>query len=150
MAQGLLGHGFCCRCLGTGKEHAQGCDRWSCPGTSAVAANEHSPTSFPLNQNYPNPFNPSTSIGYTVAGVGSRSSPVGNVRLTVYDLLGREVAVLVDEPKFPGSYEVTFEASGLATGVFRRRGIYLRPSATLSSRPSAANVQRAGKEDSLG
>ena len=88
------------------------------PATSAVTANEHSPTAFHLNQNYPNPFNPSTSIGYTVAGVGSRSSPVGNVRLTVYDLLGREVAVLVDEPKFPGSYEVTFEASGLATGVY--------------------------------
>jgi endo-1,4-beta-xylanase len=91
------------------------------PSTSAVAANEQSPTSFALDQNYPNPFNPSTSMGYTVGAVSTRSSPVSNVRLTVYDLLGREVAVLVNEPKSPGSYQVIFNATGLASGVYAYR-----------------------------
>jgi hypothetical protein len=71
---------------------------------------------FRLGQNYPNPFNPVTSIGYGVSGVGYR-----DVRLAVYDLLGREVAVLVDEQKAPGDYEVTFDASGLASGVYMYR-----------------------------
>jgi hypothetical protein len=71
-----------------------------------------------LLQNYPNPFNPKTSIGYTV-GVDSRQSlVVSNVKLAVYDLLGREVAVLVNEKKEPGSYEVQFDGSGLSSGVY--------------------------------
>jgi hypothetical protein len=64
-----------------------------------------------LYQNYPNPFNPSTVVRYQV--------PVANmVRLAVYDMLGREVSVLVDERKGPGSYEVQFNGSGLASGVY--------------------------------
>jgi len=78
-----------------------------------------------LEQNWPNPFNPSTSIGYTV-GVVSRQSFVvssqwsvaGWVRLAVYDMLGREVAVLVDEQKQPGEYRVTWDASGMPSGVY--------------------------------
>ncbi|MBK9097425.1 MAG: T9SS type A sorting domain-containing protein [bacterium] len=62
------------------------------------------PNSFVLYQNYPNPFNPSTVIKYQL--------PLsGNVTLKVYDLLGREVATLVDEFKPAGSYEVEFDAS---------------------------------------
>jgi hypothetical protein len=64
-----------------------------------------------LFQNYPNPFNPRTGVRYQVAGVSQ-------VRLVVYDLLGREVAVLVDERKSPGTYEVSFDANGLASGVY--------------------------------
>ena len=73
-----------------------------------------------LLQNYPNPFNPVTSIRYSVGELGSRQQAVGNrvVRLVVYDLLGREVAVLVDEKKQPGSYEVQFDGSGLPSGVY--------------------------------
>jgi hypothetical protein len=68
---------------------------------------------FRLEQNYPNPFNPSTTIGFRVPGLWSSL-----VRLSVYDLLGREVAVLVNEKKEPGSYEVKFEGVGLSSGVY--------------------------------
>jgi hypothetical protein len=74
------------------------------------------PTTFGLEQNYPNPFNPGTSIGFGVSGLGSMW-----VRLAVYDLLGREVAVLVDEMKEPGRYQVTFDGSALASGVYLYR-----------------------------
>ncbi len=66
-----------------------------------------------LFQNYPNPFNPSTKIGYRVQGTGDRV-----VTLKVYDILGREVATLVNERKAPGSYEVTFDGSRVASGVY--------------------------------
>jgi len=69
---------------------------------------------FSLEQNYPNPFNPTTLIGYSV-------SQRGNVSLLVYDLLGREVANLVNEVKEPGSYKVNFNASNLPSGVYTYR-----------------------------
>jgi hypothetical protein len=69
------------------------------------------PASFQLCQNYPNPFNPSTTIGFRV-----RES--GPVSLRVFDLVGNEVATLVDEFKLPGSYTVRFDASGFASGVY--------------------------------
>jgi GH35 family endo-1,4-beta-xylanase len=72
---------------------------------------------FALSQNYPNPFNPVTVIKYTV-GVASGRGQVASVRLVVYDLLGREVAALVNEQKAPGAYETTFDASGLASGIY--------------------------------
>jgi beta-galactosidase len=71
------------------------------------------PGVFSLQQNYPNPFNPATVIGYTLPGPGPSI-----VQLAVYDLLGREVSVLVREEKLPGSYRVRFDAPGLATGVY--------------------------------
>jgi hypothetical protein len=76
------------------------------------------PISFSLEQNYPNPFNPTTSIQYQVAGIRDQGLGVGGVKLAVYDLLGREVAVLVNERKAPGSYTVQFDATGLASGVY--------------------------------
>jgi hypothetical protein len=69
------------------------------------------PTEFSLSQNYPNPFNPTTSIEYIVAGSEY-------VTLKVYDLLGREVATLLDEYKPAGSYEVEFDASHLSSGTY--------------------------------
>ena len=73
------------------------------------------PKEFALMQNYPNPFNPSTTIPYTL-----KSS--SNVRLSVYDLLGREVAVLVDnERKAAGTYEISFQASYLPSGIYLYR-----------------------------
>lgn len=68
-----------------------------------------------LDQNYPNPFNPATTIRYDIAG------GAGNVRLAVYDLIGREVAVLVNGPQAAGSHEVRLDASGLASGVYLYR-----------------------------
>jgi hypothetical protein len=84
------------------------------------------PTEFVLGQNYPNPFNPSTSIEYTVAGTGHEALGTSWVRLAMYDMLGREVAVLVDGKKEAGSYEVKFDASALSSGVYFYR-IQIRP-----------------------
>jgi len=66
---------------------------------------------FNIEQNYPNPFNPSTSIQYAVS---SRQF----VSLKVYDLLGREVATLVNEEKPAGNYEVEFNGTGLPSGIY--------------------------------
>ncbi len=69
------------------------------------------PTEFVLLQNYPNPFNPTTTIRYNI--------PVSeHVSLKVFDMLGKEIAVLVDEQKQPGYYEVKFNGSKLASGVY--------------------------------
>lgn len=69
------------------------------------------PDKFELSQNYPNPFNPSTIIKYSIA----KSSVVS---LKVFDILGREVRTLVNEYQAPGSYEVKFDASGLASSIY--------------------------------
>jgi photosystem II stability/assembly factor-like uncharacterized protein len=69
------------------------------------------PLNFTLSQNYPNPFNPSSKISW--------QSPVGSHQtLKVYDLLGREVATLVDEFRPAGSYEVKFDAENLTSGIY--------------------------------
>ncbi len=86
--------------------------------TSLVDTVTELPGAFALEQNYPNPFNPSTRIQYTVGGTRDQGPGTSNTRLVVYDLLGREVAVLVNEKKQPGSYDATFDASGLASGVY--------------------------------
>ena len=69
------------------------------------------PKSFRLHQNYPNPFNPKTKIKIEIA-------KWGDVKLIVYDILGREVAKLVNEKLKPGTYEVTFDGSNYASGVY--------------------------------
>jgi len=69
------------------------------------------PAAFSLSQNYPNPFNPSTEIEFQVAAFG-------RARLAVYDLLGREVSLLVDGSLDPGLHTVRFDAAGLASGVY--------------------------------
>ena len=76
------------------------------------------PTSSPWGRIYPNPFNPSTTIAYTVGGTGGQGSGLSDVSLAVYDVLGREVAVLVDGKQPAGSYEVPFDASRLASGMY--------------------------------
>lgn len=74
------------------------------------------PTEFHLEQNYPNPFNPTTKIKYIISSVGTLL--VTSVQLKVYDVLGKEVATLVDNEKHAGNYEVNFDAAGLASGVY--------------------------------
>ena len=74
------------------------------------------PADFELSQNYPNPFNPSTKISYTIPFVGT--SLMKFVQLKVFDILGNEVATLVNEEKSAGRYEVSFNAAGLASGVY--------------------------------
>jgi hypothetical protein len=69
------------------------------------------PKEFKLEQNYPNPFNPTTRIQYQVSSISS-------VTLKVYDILGSEVATLVNEEQQPGYYEVQFNGSSLASGMY--------------------------------
>jgi hypothetical protein len=70
-----------------------------------------SPSRFELSQNYPNPFNPTTVVSYQL--------PVASwVKLAVYDVLGREVAVLVNEKKDPGRYQVRWDAGNCPSGVY--------------------------------
>jgi hypothetical protein len=80
------------------------------------------PTQFILEQNYPNPFNPVTTISW--------QSPVGSHQvLKVFDVLGNEVATLVDEFREAGRYEVTFDAINLASGIYfyeLRAGAYFQ------------------------
>jgi hypothetical protein len=76
------------------------------------------PTEFVLYQNYPNPFNPSTKIEYTIPNVTLSGIEGSRVQLRVYDILGKEIATLVNEEKPAGSYEVDFDASGLSSGVY--------------------------------
>jgi len=69
-----------------------------------------------LEQNYPNPFNPTTKIRYSIPSVGTRHAL--SVQLKVYDVLGREVATLVDDEQPVGVYEATFNTSELTSGVY--------------------------------
>jgi len=62
-------------------------------------------------QNYPNPFNPITNIRYSIPYTE-------NVKLIVYDVMGREIATLVNEKQSPGTYEATFDGSAFASGVY--------------------------------
>ena len=69
------------------------------------------PSGYSLKQNYPNPFNPSTTISW-------QSPTSSHQTLKIYDLLGNEVATLVDEFLPTGTYKVSFDASGLSSGVY--------------------------------
>jgi hypothetical protein len=69
------------------------------------------PGQFSLAQNYPNPFNPSTAINYTI---GAKA----HVTLKVFNVIGQEVATLVNESMNPGSYSATFSASNFSSGVY--------------------------------
>jgi len=75
------------------------------------------PVSYKLEQNYPNPFNPSTTIRFSIPKIDGNKS-TQKVRLKIFDLLGKEVATLIDEEKSPGSYEVVFNAKGLVSGIY--------------------------------
>ncbi len=81
-------------------------------GVLRIETNEHSvPTEFALFQNYPNPFNPSTEISFAVARTGM-------VTVSIYDVLGREVAMPINEVRQAGRYIVPFNASQLSSGIY--------------------------------
>jgi len=80
------------------------------PISTGISGNE-TPLNFMLSQNYPNPFNPVTSIKYQIA---SNS----NVKLVVFDILGKEVMTLVNEKQSVGDYEVKFDAGKLSSGIY--------------------------------
>jgi choice-of-anchor B domain-containing protein len=78
---------------------------------SSIQNEDENPRSFSLEQNYPNPFNPSTTIKYSI--------PTSEfVTFKVYDVLGNEVATLIDEYKPAGSYEIEFDGNGLSSGIY--------------------------------
>ena len=76
------------------------------------------PLLFKLEQNYPNPFNPSTTIRYTIPNVISTEGRNLNVSLKVYDVLGNEVAILVDKNQSAGNYEIIFDAKDISSGIY--------------------------------
>ena len=69
------------------------------------------PIVFSLGQNYPNPFNPNTTISYSIPNTSL-------VRLKIFNILGQEVATLINEEKLMGNYEINFDASSLSSGVY--------------------------------
>jgi hypothetical protein len=69
------------------------------------------PKAFSLEQNYPNPFNPTTTISYAIP-------TASDIRLTVYDMMGREVSVLAEGRKAAGFYTVEFDGKNLASGIY--------------------------------
>ncbi|MBI1937532.1 MAG: T9SS type A sorting domain-containing protein [Ignavibacteriales bacterium] len=75
--------------------------------------------SYSLSQNYPNPFNPTTTIKYTIPTVETGYIPsLQHVTLKIYDILGREVAALVNKEQSAGNYEVEFDGSKLSSGIY--------------------------------
>jgi photosystem II stability/assembly factor-like uncharacterized protein len=85
---------------------------WRKPIAQATTGvSETAPHTFTLHQNYPNPFNPATTIAYDVASHG-------RVTIAVYNVLGQEVATLVDEVKSPGKYTAVWSAAGQASGMY--------------------------------
>ncbi|MCI0495436.1 T9SS type A sorting domain-containing protein, partial [candidate division KSB1 bacterium] len=82
--------------------------------TEVELPGEATPTDFNLKQNYPNPFNPETVISY-------RLPFKGKVRLTAYNILGKEVAVLAQGEQEAGMHQVTFDGSGFASGIYMYR-----------------------------
>ena len=78
---------------------------------TGIIKNPNVPDKYSLSQNYPNPFNPVTKINYTIP-------KAGYVSLKIYDLLGRQVADLVNETKRAGSYTIDFNAAGVSSGVY--------------------------------
>ncbi|MFZ1279765.1 MAG: T9SS type A sorting domain-containing protein [Ignavibacteriaceae bacterium] len=76
-----------------------------------VSGGESIPTEFSLNQNYPNPFNPSTKISYSLAAAS-------DVTVKIFNSLGEEVATLVNQKQEAGRYELNFNSTGLASGMY--------------------------------
>jgi hypothetical protein len=82
-----------------------------------IRISDNYPVRFLLNQNYPNPFNPSTTIQFSIPpSKGDRG--MTSVKLIIYDVLGREVATLINQQMQPGSYSVDWDASNYPSGIY--------------------------------
>ncbi len=104
--------------------------KWINPkGITDVKSTVNQPERFELFQNYPNPFNPSTNIKYTIPYLIERNSISSqnndrfgelfyNVTLKIYDILGREIATLINKRQKPGNYEIEFNATNLVSGIY--------------------------------
>jgi hypothetical protein len=93
----------------------EGCSVWRRPLSELVgiadSKTKYKPSTFSLSQNYPNPFNPVTYINIDI-------NKLSYVKLTIYDVLGRELEVLINEILKPGSYKVDWDGSSYASGVY--------------------------------
>lgn len=87
-------------------------------GTTGVGDNSEPLLNFALLQNYPNPFNPTTTIKYSIPDTETQDSKTHRVILRVYDILGSQVAELVNKNQSPGNYTVNFNASSLTSGIY--------------------------------
>jgi hypothetical protein len=96
---------------------------YTMPGLTEINDEREKLASFNLKQNYPNPFNPVTVIRYDIPNNSL-------VEVSVFDILGRQITTLVNnEAKNPGTYEVRFDGSGLASGIYfyqLRAGAYVQ------------------------
>ena len=88
-------------------------------------ADNPQPEEFYLSQNYPNPFNPITSIQYAISSLPEGKAGRQHIILKVYDILGNEVATLVNEEKPAGTYEVEFNAASHWQREFDFRSLFL-------------------------
>jgi hypothetical protein len=99
--------GYLASALGTPNLDYFGCG----PTLTGIVWNQTNPETYKLSQNYPNPFNPVTKINYALPKSGF-------VTLKVYDILGKEVATLVNEVKNVGAYSIDFNGVSLSSGVY--------------------------------
>ncbi|MCX6136804.1 MAG: T9SS type A sorting domain-containing protein [Ignavibacteriales bacterium] len=90
-----------------------GDQRWGTPKTGVIS-NQQMPGVFALDQNYPNPFNPATTIGFAIPKSGM-------VTLTVFNMLGQEVATILRGEMNAGRHDVSFDASALSSGMYMYR-----------------------------
>jgi hypothetical protein len=104
------------------------------PFTVIAEQQSETPEEFRLHQNYPNPFNPTTVISYQVP-------VVSDMRLAVYDMLGREVKILVDEKKPAGTHTVMFDGTDFSSGVY-----ICRMSVSPAARPAPPNAERGERD----
>jgi len=81
-----------------------------------ININSEIPKEFNLYQNFPNPFNPVTRIRFDVAAKVRRET--ANVEMTIFDILGKEVEILVNEELKPGTYEVQWDATNFPSGIY--------------------------------
>jgi len=107
--------------LGRGDVSLQLQALYNLPIPPAVDDDPNTLNEFSLSQNYPNPFNPSTTIKYSIPVETRRPTTAGspqNVILKIYDILGREIATLVNRKQKAGNYEVQFNAKDLTSGIY--------------------------------
>jgi photosystem II stability/assembly factor-like uncharacterized protein len=122
---------------GSGKLWAARIDGGISVYTGELGINQTSseiPSGFDLSQNYPNPFNPMTKLKFDI--MSNVKGQMSNVKLTVFDVLGKEVKILVNQKLSPGTYEVEFDGSDLPSGVYFYR---LDASTPLSSTYTETN-----------
>lgn len=86
--------------------------------TTSVQSSSPLPNTISLGQNYPNPFNPITTVSFHVAEARGQNSDASNVILKVFDISGKEVTTVVNGMVEAGEHRVTFEATGLSSGIY--------------------------------